>query len=658
MPVSEEVRIGTELLGYRVEELVGRGGVSVVYRATDLRLNRQVALKLLSPELARDGGFRRRFLTESEIAASLEHPHILPVYDAGEANGLLYIAMRYVEDSDLKRLLRDEAPLAPARALQLLGDVADALDASHERGLIHRDVKPSNILISLQAGREHSYLADFGLTQRAGDRSTSRATTQIVGTVDYVAPEQIEREDVDPRADVYALGCVLYECLTGAVPFPRDSDLAVLWAHMRTDAPLVTERRAALPEAIDRVVAKALAKDPERRYGSCGELVKAARDALGLSNVRVVRQRTPLVLAAAGLVATVAVAAAFALSSGDGSALALRGNSLVRIDPTKNLVSAVIDVGEKPAGVAVAGRRAWVYNLGDGTVSQIDTSTNSVRRTTSVSTVPLTAAYHAGPLLAANSAGAWVVGVRPDGTGVVTRIAVDGARQEFVVDFSPVAVTASETDVWVLGSFEAQGRCPYFWDWEHDPLPASRSDSVLRLSPSTGRVLARVPLPVSCGTITGIAHDERWVWLFEFAYSHLIRVDARRSQITGIANLGLGTGADAPGGGAPAPAGGAVWVHSTDQGGRLVSVDRNTLRVTATIPSVPSRFGSMRYVGGSLWWNDAREGVVLRFDPETGKIVSSLRVAPESGRRQRFHSSAITTGAGAVWVTVTPAFLP
>ena len=205
------------------------------------------------------------------------------MYGAGEANGLLYIAMRYVEDSDLKRLLREEAPLTPERTLQLLGDVADALDAAHERGLVHRDVKPSNILISLQAGREHAYLADFGLAQSTGDRAVGRATTQIVGTVDYVAREQIEREDIDSRADVYGLGCVLYECLTGEVPFPRDSDLAVLWAHMRSEPPRVTDRRADLTEAVDRAIAKALASDPEKRYESCGTLVKAARDALGLS---------------------------------------------------------------------------------------------------------------------------------------------------------------------------------------------------------------------------------------------------------------------------------------------------------------------------------------------------------------------------------------
>jgi hypothetical protein len=656
VPVSEQVRIGTEIVGYRVEELVGRGGMGVVYRATDLRLKRQVALKLLAPELARDARFRRRFLTESQIAASLEHPHILPVHDAGEAGGLLYIAMRYVEDSDLKRLLDAQAPLSPERTLQLLGEVADALDAAHERGLIHRDVKPSNILISLQAGREHSYLADFGLTHQAGDGATVGTTSQLVGTVDYAAPELIERQDVDARADVYALGCVLYECLTGEVPFPRDSDLAVLWAHMRTDPPCVSERRAELPGAIDDVVATALAKAPEKRYASCGDLMSAARDAFGLSDARSARRRTPMLVAAAGFVAAIAAAAAFAFNSNGGSPLALGGNTLVRIDPRSNRVSAVVDVGEKPAAVAVAGSTAWVYNLGDRSVSQVETSTNSVRRTTSVSTVPLTAAYYTGPLLAANSAGAWLIGLGSDGKGMLTLIDPQGGRQEFVLDAPPVGVAANETGVWVLESLGPQGRCPLFWNRVRR-LPASLSDALVRFAPSSGRVLRRISLRRSCGTITSIALDERWVWLNEFGYSELIRVDARTSRIAGIADVG-GGGVETEGGGAPASGGGAVWVHDPGQGGRLVKIDRNTLRVTGTVATVPTRYGSVRYAGTSLWWNDAREGVVLRFDPDDGKILSSLRVAPESRRGHRYHSSAMTAGAGAVWVTVTPAFLP
>jgi DNA-binding beta-propeller fold protein YncE len=654
--VSEELRIGTELLGYRVEELAGRGGMGAVYRATDLRLRRQVALKVIAPELARDERFRRRFLAESEVATSLEHPHILPVYDAGEANGSLYIAMRYVEESDLKRLLHTEGPLSPERTMQLLGEVADALDTAHARGLIHRDVKPSNILISGQGDAEHSYLADFGLTQRAGEGGATTGAPRMVGTVDYIAPEQIERDDVDARADVYALGCVLYESLTGQVPFPRDSDLAVLWAHMRADPPRPTELNPELPSAIDGVIERALAKDPDQRYATSGELVRAARDALGLSAVRVVRQRTPLLLAGAGLVAAIAAAAAFAVSNGGGSAATLRGNTLVRIDPRTNSVSAVIEVGEKPSAVAIAGRTAWVYNLGDSTVSRIDTATNSVRQTTPISTVPVHFAYHAGPLLAANSVAAWLVGIKRDGRGVLTRVGRDGGRKEFLLDSSPLAVAASDTAVWVLESSGPQGRCPAFWDWGRRPLPPGQGDAISRFSPSTGRVLSRVPLD-RCGITTGVTYAERSVWVFAMDYSELFRLDSRTSRVTGVAALGSGATSTTGGGGVPASGGGAVWVHVIDNGGRLLGIDPSTLRPTRTIPSVPGRFGSTVYGGRSLWWNDAREGVVLRFDPDTGKIISSVRVAPESSGTPSFHSSAIATGAGAVWVTVTPAFI-
>jgi DNA-binding beta-propeller fold protein YncE len=631
--------------------------MGVVYRATDLRLKRQVALKLLAPELSRDEGFRRRFLSESETAASLEHPHILPVYDAGEVNGLLYIAMRYVEGSDLKRLLREEGPLTPARTMQLLGEVADALDTAHAQGLIHRDVKPSNILISGHGETEHSYLADFGLTRRAGQGEDTSGAPRMVGTVDYIAPEQIERDDVDARADVYGLGCVLFECLTGQVPFPHDSDLAVLWAHMRLDPPRPSTLNPELPKAFDWVIERALAKDPDGRYSSSGELVRAARDALGLWVVRVARQRTPLLLAAGGAVAAIAAAAAFAVADGGGSAAALRGNTLVRIDPVTNRVSAVIDVGNKPAAVALSGKTAWVYNLGDSTVSRIDTSTNEVRRTTPISTVPVYFAYHTGPLLAANSAGAWLVGIRRDGRGVLTRIGLDGGREEFLLDSSPLAVAANDRAVWVLESVAPQGRCPLFWDWGRRPLPASRSDAVVRFSPSTGRVVARVLLG-RCGISTGVTHDERSVWVFAMDFSELFRLDSRTLRVTGDAALGSGSTAAAGGGGVPASGGGAVWVHAIDDGGRLVGVDPTTLRTTRRIPSVPGRYGSIVYGRRSLWWNDPREGVVLRFDPDTGKIVSSVRVAPESSGRRQLRSSAIATGAGAVWVTVTPAFLP
>ena len=484
MPVSEEVGIGTELLGYRVEELVGRGGMSVVYRATDLRLKRQVALKLLSPDLARDEGFRRGSWPSRRSRRRSSTRTSSPSTAPARRTERLYIAMRYVEDGDLKRLLRREAPLKPERSLELLGEVADALDAAHERGLVHRDVKPSNILISVQAGKEHSYLADFGLTLHTSDRPTGNATTQIVGTVDYVAPEQIAGDDVDARADVYALGCVLYECLTGEVPFPRDSDLAALWAHMRTDPPRVSERRPDLPEAIDAVVSKALAKDPQKRYGSCGELVESARQALGLSDVRIVRA-TPAALAGCRRARGERRRSRGLRARRRRSLPARSARELARADRPGDEPRQRGDRRRATSRSASPshGDTAWVYNLGDGTVSQIDTSTNRVRRTTPVSSGPVTRpSTTSGPLLAANSAGAWLVGIRPDGKGVVTRIGTDGRRQELVFDASPVGVAASETAVWVLGVARAAGRCPYAWPGA-SRRPAATSSSASRRRP-------------------------------------------------------------------------------------------------------------------------------------------------------------------------------
>src|SRR4051794_12772561 len=217
------VSLRTELAGYRIESLLGRGGMGVVYRARDLALERNVALKLLAPELAQDVRFRERFLRESRLAASLDHPAIVPIYDAGEVGGRLFIAMRLVDGTDLKRLLADQGPLEPERALDLLEHVADALDAAHERGLVHRDVKPSNVLVD---SRGHCYLADFGLSRRLADHGVGLGGARSLGTVDYVAPEQIRGEELDARSDLYSLGCLLYECLAGRPPFAGASDTA------------------------------------------------------------------------------------------------------------------------------------------------------------------------------------------------------------------------------------------------------------------------------------------------------------------------------------------------------------------------------------------------------------------------------------------------
>ncbi|MBC2905698.1 serine/threonine-protein kinase [Streptomyces cupreus] len=275
--------IGRQVAGYRIEQEIGRGGMAVVYRARDLRLDRTVALKLLAPELARNDTFRRRFTHESRAAAAIDHPHIVPVFEAGETDGLLYIAMRYVAGSDLRHLLDRQGPFTPATAVRIAAQVASALDAAHEHGLVHRDVKPGNILVARGTDSdhpEHAYLTDFGLTKKSLSLTGFTTVGQFVGTLDYVAPEQISGKPVDARCDVYGFACVVHECLTGRPPFQREDDMALLWAHQYDEPPPLTSSRPDLPAPVDSVFAKALAKSPDDRYESCLAFVAALRLAL------------------------------------------------------------------------------------------------------------------------------------------------------------------------------------------------------------------------------------------------------------------------------------------------------------------------------------------------------------------------------------------
>jgi serine/threonine protein kinase len=266
-----------ELPGYRIERQLGRGSMGVVYLAEDVQLRRKVALKILAPTLTDDELFRRRFDRESQSAANLDHPNIVPVYAAGEAGGSLYIAMRYVGGGDLRTLLEAKGPLSLKQATSIIASVADALDAAHAQGMIHRNVKPANILINGRSGQEHYYLSDFGITKIVSSGRSLTSTGQIVGTIDYMAPEQIQGKPVDGRADLYALGCVLYQCLTGVVPFAREETAALMWAHVHDEPPPVTARRPDLPPEIDNIVSKAMAKQPADRYATCRELALALR---------------------------------------------------------------------------------------------------------------------------------------------------------------------------------------------------------------------------------------------------------------------------------------------------------------------------------------------------------------------------------------------
>jgi len=276
--------VGDELAGYQLRAVLGRGGMSVVYQAENPRLGSVVALKVLTPELAADDVFRARFLQESRIAAGLNHPNVIPIYDMGQHDGLLYLAMRYVAGSDLRAVLKEQGRIAPGQALLLTGQAARALDAAHRQGLVHRDVKPANILVepaSDEGDPDHVYLADFGISKHAASRSGLTATGEFLGTIDYVAPEQIRGQPVDARADVYSLGCVLYECLTGRVPFVKDLDAAVIWAHVEEPPIPPSTLRPELPPEFDDVIMRALAKDPADRYPTCRELTEAARAAFG-----------------------------------------------------------------------------------------------------------------------------------------------------------------------------------------------------------------------------------------------------------------------------------------------------------------------------------------------------------------------------------------
>ena len=362
-----DLTAGVTVAGYRIESLIGRGASGSVYLAHELSLDRRVALKTLLPELAADERFRERFLRESRLAAALEHPGILPIYAAGEADGVVYLAMRFVDGTDLGRLIESEGPLDAERALDLLAQVADALDSAHRRGLVHRDVKPGNILVD-ETGRV--YLADFGLAKHAASVNSLTRDSPFAGTIDYIAPEQARGEEIDGRTDVYSLGCVLYEMLTGEPPFRRASELASVLAHLNDPPP-------ATGTQLDPAIAHALAKSPEDRPASATALIEEARAALGgpapAPAQRVAQLRTFLITDVRGYTrytqehgdeAAAALAAQFAelvddvVSRRDGRLLELRGDeALVVFESARKALQAAVELQQRatelPRGIGI-----------------------------------------------------------------------------------------------------------------------------------------------------------------------------------------------------------------------------------------------------------------------------------------------------------------
>jgi len=281
-PGMEELQPGTVFAGHRIDALVGQGGMGQVYRATQVALDRTVALKVIVPELAADIIFRERFKREARLAAQLDSPHALPVYEAGESDGALYLAMRFVDGIDLQAILATHGALEPGLAATIIAQVAEALDAAHAMDLVHRDVKPANVLVEERAGAVHAYLTDFGLTKHVRSQSGLTATSMWVGTVDYAAPEQLQADVVDARADVYSLGCVLYEALTGSIPFSRTREVSKILAHVSEPPPRAS---SSVPGAalLDDVIVRAMAKAPDDRYPTAGELGRAALERAGVT---------------------------------------------------------------------------------------------------------------------------------------------------------------------------------------------------------------------------------------------------------------------------------------------------------------------------------------------------------------------------------------
>jgi predicted Ser/Thr protein kinase len=359
---------GREIAGFRIESEIGRGGMGVVYLAHQTYPERKVALKLLSTELGSDPAFRERFVHESNAAASTEHPNIVPVYGAGEADGQLYLAMRFIEGTDLGSLLKREGALSPERATRICAEIADALEAAHDRGLIHRDVKPGNILLD---SRDRAYLTDFGLIRRTQLHTDITKTGQFMGTVDYCAPEQIKGGEIDGRADVYSLGCMLFECLTGAPPFRKDTEVATIYAHLEEDVPKASSKHPGISPLLSSVATKAMAKRPEDRFATAGEMAGALRGSLLPDDARKRRGRRLISIAALVVIAAVVGFLAFrdedtppAPSTQTPGPAPIPLNSLVQLDgETGDLLATVPltvqSVDDAPA-VGVGEGGVWV----------------------------------------------------------------------------------------------------------------------------------------------------------------------------------------------------------------------------------------------------------------------------------------------------------
>jgi ABC-type branched-subunit amino acid transport system substrate-binding protein/DNA-binding beta-propeller fold protein YncE len=608
---------GTTFSNYKVESLLGRGGMGMVYLARDLSLERPVAVKLIAPELAQDEEFRARFLREPKLAASLDHPNVIPIYEAGEHDGQLYLVMRYVEGSDLRTVLDREGKLSPERTLAILGQVADALDAAHRRALVHRDVKPANVLLDED---DHAYLTDFGITKQIGGASTD--TGRLVGTLDYLAPEQIRGDPVDGRTDCYALACVLYECLAGKPPFRRDNEAATMWAHMQDEPPPLRGHAR-----LDAVLRKALAKDRENRYARCGELINAAAAALGLEvptarprprGSHALHRRAPAILVIGGVVLAAAVGlAVLAMTGGDDGDAEPLGNGVAALDPADGSITAFIESDAPPGNVAVGEGGVWVLDNGAKTVSRIDPKTREVTESFDTPGVPSELAVGEGALWVGIAAG------RRDANATV-RV----ARME--TDNGQVTGTARLRGD--EGGFPVAGT-PRLAVGEGAVWAVNPDGSVSRIDAKSGRLVTTIETNNLAWTI---AAGDGGVWYLGFDGAiGVTEIDTRRNRqgrtipvgASGLMGVAVG--------------GGSVWA-AADQDGVVWRIVPQRPAIQRTV-DVGRGATFVAFGDGAAWTGNYVDGTVARIDPRTNKITAKASVgAPQ----------ALAAGAGSGWVSV------
>lgn len=589
MTIGGQVEVGSLLAGYRVLGLAGRGGTGEVYRARDERLNRDIALKVLSVTYAADASFRERLVRESQLAASLDHPNVVPVYDAGEADGHVFIAMRFVDGSDLGAELR-KGPLTVERAVDIVAQIAAALDSAHEQGLVHRDVKPSNVLVD---HRGHCYLTDFGLSRSATE--PDRADGSLAGTVDYVSPEQVRGDVLDGRADLYSLACMTFEMLTGDVPFRRSTEVATLFAHLEEGPPAAQPLRPELPAAIDKVLGEGLAKDAEDRQATCGQLVDELQDALGLAApVATRRWRRALGLLIAALLAAAVVLFLVQPWRVDPAA---GSGSLVLIDPVNGTVAARQSVPGYPSSVASAPGGVWMADFRAGVLWRYEPETGGLQRISSPGEPRDLAVAGDDVYVASDGPEAF--------SGNISRHDSRTGMREEALTLLACAVGSGDGVVWVAG-------CP----------------SVQRLNTDGGplHVVAGVPVPFASPLkdsnyriqIRELAVGLGSVWVLgDAADRRLWRLDELTGETQATIDLPFPPRAVVVGDG-------TVWI--TDSlNDTVVPVDPVDNRLLAPVP-VGRGAAGVAAGAGSVWVANSIDGTVSRVDPDTRQVVSTTDV--------------------------------